>query len=263
MYFVIICIDKKYIYLFIPLAANYSISYNSNSICLTVKYRKRNRRNDSISRTIIIIKGALPCRTKYTRMCVDTLSYVHSTELSIAMTQPDLRTSYWPTNVNTRMSTPLVSLHHGVQEISLPIRPPAPIYAYSCRLPRSRRHPQLHPFTTDAVVSHHIPSTITAPLHSTPHPPNHTNTTIPRPIHTVCRNSPPYITHTHTHVIPTHTYFFALRYTSSFLPTMNLKTVITIIITYLHIRISIDWLIDEFNYCILICAVHFRNYIRW
>jgi hypothetical protein len=55
-------------------------------------------------------------------VCMNEYMYmltVHN-QRSFAVTQPNWRTSYWPANVNTHMSTPLVSLHHGVQ-ISLPI----------------------------------------------------------------------------------------------------------------------------------------------
>lgn len=88
--------------------------------------------------------------------CTYTYIYVYvpntrtqpSAKTPSVVTRPDWRTSYWPANVNTRMSTPLVSLHHRVQ-ISLPIRarPPAPCRAdlavalYQLSLPRSPPSP--------------------------------------------------------------------------------------------------------------------------
>lgn len=79
----------------------------------------------------------------YVLMCT-TNTHTAERKDSVVVTQPDWRTSYWPANVNTRMSTPLVSLHHRVQ-ISLPIRarPPAPlrraasISLYQLSVPRS------------------------------------------------------------------------------------------------------------------------------
>lgn len=94
---------------------------------------------------------------------------------ALLVTRPDWRTSYWPANVNTRMSTPLVSLHHGVQ-ISLPIQalpPVTPRLAAAVSIPTPASSFTHSPLVRS--VSHLLPTpTATAfpsfPLYSTPEP---------------------------------------------------------------------------------------------
>lgn len=81
----------------------------------------------------------------YACICVSCRAHTAERKDSFAVTQPDWRTSYWPANVNTRISTPLVPLHHRV-EISLPIHvsPPLALATAVPTLPPSHLASPIH-----------------------------------------------------------------------------------------------------------------------